>query len=575
MARSTVFTDRPEPGPFSSFWRKNTSSLESVELANLLRALRKVAGHLGRNTGRIDYAGMSRSAENDILLEPGMVMGQYPVPPEKVDYLVGVVTHEALHRTEWSTRVWKLLEPEFERLAPMERVVFQKVVYAGEDIYVDHVADETVFGLYTRAVRKQVFSEIRKELGKAPPSLERLLYRWWAVSCGHDPGLDENPDVKEAMGPLKDLTTFLLGIDRAALSITARCQHRAQAFRRAWPRLKKNLMGFKVLDKTLHWYPSAVSVRTAGSKKSSAGGKPGNRLPGDLVREIEMELAAHSPDLTPIIRSVVGEDDDSVVPISRMDFTIPAHPMIDRRLVSRLRAVFLSYAGANLVASRGLSSGRIDRRRLYRAPVTGRCFKQVDRRLNLDWSVTLLMDASGSMRGGKWRMVENTVANLHQALSGYQNRLEAYAYYEADGICMMSKLIKGKHIMSVPPAGQTASGQALIAAAYLMPQDRQRNILIHVTDGESNFGCAVQYGLDYCRQQNIHLITLGCGYKDKEAMRRQYGKSIQFLQHFGQLPQAMERLFKWTFLYGSKPHLMDNFRLKKDTALHRSPGHTA
>ena len=86
-----------------------------------------------------------------------------------------------------------------------------------------------------------------------------------------------------------------------------------------------------------------------------------------------------------------------------------------------------------------------------------------------------------------------------------------------------------------------------------MPKERRRKILIHVTDGESNFGCDVQHGIDYCQKNKIHLVTLGCGYKDRKAMERQYGKTIQFLDHFGQLPRAMERLFKWTFLYGTKP----------------------
>lgn len=84
-------------------------------------------------------------------------------------------------------------------------------------------------------------------------------------------------------------------------------------------------------------------------------------------------------------------------------------------------------------------------------------------------------------------------------------------------------------------------------------QKRKRNILIHVTDGESNLGCDVQHGIDYCRKENIDLITLGCGYRDRNAMTHQYGKSIQFLDHFGQLARAMERLFKWTFIYGKNP----------------------
>ncbi len=43
----------------SEVWRTNTSSIEAAELANALRALRKVAGYIGQNTGRIEWAGMS------------------------------------------------------------------------------------------------------------------------------------------------------------------------------------------------------------------------------------------------------------------------------------------------------------------------------------------------------------------------------------------------------------------------------------------------------------------------------------------------------------------------------------
>ncbi|MCP4682577.1 MAG: VWA domain-containing protein [Desulfobacterales bacterium] len=271
------------------------------------------------------------------------------------------------------------------------------------------------------------------------------------------------------------------------------------------------------------------------------------------MNEIELHLAASDIDITPIIRSAVDSDEEEIVPTARWDFYTSAHPIVDKRMVSRLKAIFMNYAGQNRMTSRGLQAGKVDSRRLYRAPVSGRCFQEIFHIPDLDWSVTLLMDASGSMKGSKWKMVENTVANLHWALKGYRNRLQAFAYFERDGILMISQLLKENRLLSVPPNGLTASGQALIAAAYLMGKKRKRNILIHVTDGESNFGCNVQYGIDYCKKQNIHLITLGCGYKDKDAMHKQYGKTIQFLDHFGQLPRAIERLLKWTFLYGKMP----------------------
>jgi hypothetical protein len=115
---------------------------------------------------------------------------------------------------------------------------------------------------------------------------------------------------------------------------------------------------------------------------------------------------------------------------------------------------------------------------------------------------------------------------------------------------MISRLITKNQLFSVPPAGQTASGQAIIASASMMPENVKHTLLIHITDGESNFGCDVSYGLEYCRQRKIQLITLGCGYKDRPAMEHQYGRSIQFIDYFEQLPKAMETLFKWAFLYG-------------------------
>ncbi|MCD4728674.1 MAG: VWA domain-containing protein, partial [Pirellulales bacterium] len=339
---------------------------------------------------------------------------------------------------------------------------------------------------------------------------------------------------------------------------TARCEKRAEHYLEAFRKIEDMVSPFFIYDKKLYRYPSAASMEAAVPSINEASKSPSPPLPADVLNEIELQLAKSSIDMTPIIQSVVGFENEDVIPTSRWDFSISAHPLIDRKIVSRLKATFQNYAGRNKIVSRGLLSGKIDHRRLFRATTTGRCFKQNDHLPDLDWNVTLLMDASGSMRGNKWRMVENTVANIHKALTGFHNHLQAFAYFEKDGILMISQLIRNNRIQSVPPSGLTASGQAIIAAAWLMPKKRKRNILIHVTDGESNLGCDVRYGIDYCHRENIDLITLGCGYRDREAMVQQYGKSFKFLDHFGQLARAMERLLKWTFIYGKKPHLREN-----------------
>jgi hypothetical protein len=537
----------------SEYWRRNTSPSEATELANVLRALRKVAGHLGPNVGVIEYAGMSRSGGSGITLDPETVMGEYPVPFSKMDELVGLITREALYRIEWSEHVWTLLAPVFKPMDALPLIAFQKIVRFGESIYVDQAADRKIFGLYVRQARQRAIQESLRLMTQKSPSVDELIYLWWA---GQTNGISDESlrfEYREPLGVLKELSLKLFQVCRMKKGVTARCEKRAELYSQTFQSIRDVLTLLPVVDKRLYWYTSsyAPAAEKAGVKKEPEKSAP--TISPQILHDIELQLAGNSIDMTPIIRSVVGFENETVIPTSRWDFSISAHPLIDRRIVSRLKLIFQNFAGRNKVVSRGLAGGKIDPRRLYRAPMTGRCFQQEEHHPNPDWNVALLMDASGSMRGNKWRMVENTVANIHKALTGFQNHLQAFAYFEKDGILMISHLIKNDHIQSVPPSGLTASGQAIIAAAYLMPKIRKRNILIHVTDGESNLGCDVSYGIDYCRKEKIDLITLGCGYKDREAMIRQYGKSIQFLDHFGQLTQSMERLLKWTFIYGKRP----------------------
>jgi hypothetical protein len=552
--------ESPGPGIFpldekflglSSYWRKNTSSLESLELANLLRALRKVAGHLGDNIGRIEFSGMSTDGNHGILIEPETIMGQYPVPADKVDFLVGLVVHQAIHRMEWSDHVWKVLETVMAEMTPRTMVIFHKLVRIGESIFMDLCSEQTVFGLYTKIPRDKAIGQYRRRFASDRPCVDTLMTMWWESAFSHGATSDRPDDYEASFKELTRLTGDLTAISKSASGVTRRCDQRVSLYRDTWIKLEPAITHWKIVDKHLFWfsYPKSPGVKKKQTTRPCF--RKTKTLPLVLARDIEKRLCGGSADLTPLIRSVAGYENETVAPMSHWDFHGQSHPVVDRKMIGRLRAVFAHYAERNALTSRGLTSGRIDRRRLYRAVCGGRCFKSTDRIPHLDWSVGLLVDASGSMRGSKWQMVENTIATIHRALSGYQNRLSAWAYFEVSGICMISRLIAKKRLFAVPPAGQTASGQAIIAAASMMPENVNRNLLIHITDGESNFGCDVSYGLEYCRLRKIQLITLGCGYKNRPAMEHQYGRTIEFIDYFEQLPKAMENLFKWMFIYGN------------------------
>ncbi len=545
-----VFRKEAEPPALSSCWRKNTSFQEAAELANLLRALRKVAGHLGDNAGRIEYAGMSTDGLHGILIEPETVMGQYPVPADKVDFLVGLIVHQAMHRMEWSDHVWKILEPMMLQMTPRAMVIFQQLVRFGEAVFMDLCSAQTVFGLYTKIVREKAISRDRRRFSSCRPCVDLLMALWRESAFNPHPAPDIQSEYDSPFKELAKLTRKLEMIAQSSARVTRRCEQRAGLYRDAWMKIEPEITRWKIIDRHLAWLACPKNPTEEKKRASGHHFEKINKLPPALARDIETRLCGDSVDMTPLIRSVAGFENETVVPMSHWDFHAEAHPVVDRKMTGRLRAVFSHFAERNTLMSRGLESGRIDRRRLHRAEVDGRCFKAVDRIPNLDWSVGLLVDASGSMRGSKWQMVENTIASIHKSLSGYQNRLSAWAYFEVSGICMISRLIAKKRLFSVPPSGQTASGQAIIAAASMMPDNVKRSLLIHITDGESNFGCDVSYGLGYCRQRKIQLITLGCGYKDRPAMEQQYGRTIQFVDYFEQLPKAMETLFKWAFVYG-------------------------
>ena len=553
----------PSHTGISEYWRKNISSEESTELANVLRALRKVAGHIGQNVGEIEWTGMSGKYRGAISLDPGLVMGDYPVPSGKVDYLIGCVVHEALHKTEWSDLVWEKIEQYCRDVRVLEKLIIHKIVYAGEDIYIDNLSEQSILGLYTRKSREVALKKRGKGSINRNVTVDELFFLWWLKAVEGKIDYSINPAYEELLNALESSVSELKEVSQKSKHVTVRCEMRFGIYIDIWEKVKDKILTWGIDDKTLLWTPpmKQEEKKKRGRKKAATDTDKSPLSPA-LVNQIETTLAANSTDITPIIESIVGDDVDDVIPTSVWDFNIPSHPVIDPVLVGRLKAIFQNYSERKCMISRGLVSGRVDRRRLYRAPITGRCFMDRQSIPDMNWNICLLVDATGSMRGAKWRLVESTVANLHRAFIGFNNRLQAFAYFESDHICIVSRLIKGENLLSVPPSGQTASGQALIAAAYMMLRDKNRKLLIHITDGESNYGCNVQHGIDYCKSQNIDLITLACGYKDKEAMLNQYGKAIQFIDHFAQMPSALENLLRWIMVYGGKGR---DFKFKTDT----------
>ena len=480
--------------PLSEFWRVNTSQLEATELANLLRALRKVAGTLGRNVGEVIYAGMS-APPGAIVIDPEFVLGRYPVSPWKVDHLVGLVAHEALHGTEWSDLVWSRARSARPDLDARQKVVLAKIIQVGEDIYVDSISERSILGLYTRKARRTAMRMMELGLRRGEVSVDKLLQLWWSGAWGREISEADLICYGDALAVLEGITPELRAVMDSGKGVVERCDLRRELYLRALEGIKDTVASWKIVDKMVPW--SLLSDKPLSEERASAG--KGTRLDPTTFMEIEARMAESSGDLTSVIRSVVDDPEQEILPTRIWNFYMPALSVVDRHQATRLKTIMQCYADRKVLISRGLSSGKVDRKRLYRAPINGACFLDKQKIPDASWSICLLIDASGSMgRGNSWRLVESTVATLHEALRGSTTRLQVWAYYESHHVCVLTSLLRGNELMSVSPTGETPSGQALIAAAYMLPKDRKRKMIIHITDGASNAGCDVRYGIDYC-----------------------------------------------------------------------------
>ena len=532
----------------SNYWRVTRSGSEASELAGVLRSLSTVVGHIGMNVGRITWAGdISLDADREsIVLQPDFIMGDYPVPPGKMDVLTGVCVHEALRQSEWSGFTWKEVmkqDPAFDKRSNfMKKDRLWKLFGSGENIYLEKCVSKNILGDYTRHARKVLILGLLRD-PKRNPTAWHLFDLWEQTLLDGVSYPDINSLYEE---PLKCLTENSKKFDPIAAdktkSVTTRCKIRAEVYLEMFAAIEPMIKEWE-RDPVSFFEYGKTEIRKKKKKKEEKSIAL-HAISPDLWEDIDLELSRGSKDLTPLIKKVCNND-PMVARTTMSNFTIPASAATDRQLVGRLKNIFQYYAQRVKKINRGLESGKIDRRRLYRSLIDRRCFKIEQMLPEFAWNFSVVVDASMSMAGFKWKVVENTMSSLRKSLEGYQNNLKIYGYFEWDGVCLVSELLRDNVLYSIAPTGRTPSGQAIIAAALFMPRKtKQRKFILHITDGESNAGADVGYALDYCQQENIDIMTLGCSYNDKDNLIKQYGKQLQFLDSIDELPKAIERLFQ-------------------------------
>jgi len=544
----------PGEDGYSGFWRQDKSPVEIIELAKLLSALRKVASYVGRNVGEIVWSGMDPA--QGIALDPTPVMGKYPVPASKTDIMVGLTIQRAYERTEWTDRLRDLAKSRLE-LPPHYAYKFDLYFDMCEKVYIDCLSNNRIFGYYTEKARKWEIREKRKGF-ITPPTVIELLHIWWDMAADRSNtrykeayvdrsagGLTERTSLEKFYrGPIRLLNSIvekLIYESPKIIGVTERGNFRLDLYLSIWPDLLEYIKfwpgdrgdPFLLSDKFKEDIEKDDKEKEAVKATIISYADPIDRI-----------LRSKTPDFTDQVKASVINVED-VVHIEGNDIVMKADDKIDKKLYHNLLLILKSVSQRKTLYNRGLRSGKIDRRRLYRAPTTGTVFHLKKDLFELTNDIALLVDATGSMSDpNRWDKTETICQTLFSAILTYNKNARLFAYNEVKNKCLLTELYMDGQFFTILPRGKTASGEAIIATAINLKRRQKKPFIIHITDGASNWGCGVNDAIRFCKRNRINLLTLGigCDPSGKNSLRKEYGNLVQFVDNTDKLPGMFKSL---------------------------------
>ncbi len=535
---------------YSEFWRRDKSPVKALELTKLLISLRKIVSHVGRNAGTVSW---KDTVESELMVDPGPVMGKYPVPASKTDTLIGETIRQAYRSIEMSDyagqRAKSALDLSFRYLYKFD--LFFNIC---EKVYADCLANNRIFGVYVEKSReKDLLTAI--DATSHPPALSELFAIWWEIAAdrGGQRYLEPYKDnsVRKIMGRAS-LETFykipvgiLNGMVPALIhdcpkisGVTERCEFRARLYVSTWEKL------FPIVK---FWSIDGSDVFLQARKEEShqlKGMKKSLSLPELIFSEKLGKVIKKEPEplKAPKKKPV---NDDSVVAVEMNPIVLPAGNYVNKRLLQDLGSVFKSVAVRKNTYNRGLTCGNLDRRRLFRAFTTGTVFNIKKNEFNFLNDITLIVDATGSMAAAnKWEHTQEIFQTLFLAILRFNKNAGLYAYNEVRNRCMLTELYQKGNFYTIRPHGKTASGEVIKTMIKKSKDKLKKPVFIHITDGASNWGCPVTEAISLCKKNRALLLTIGvnCSKQNRTLLEAEYGRLVKFADTVDMLPPLLRDL---------------------------------
>jgi hypothetical protein len=430
-----------------------------------------------------------------------------------------------------------------------------------EKVYLDILSNRSILGIYTEKARQWTIQERSKQFIQ-PPTVTELLHIWWKMAAdisgqGHKQdyvdqsvgGLVERSSLekfyKQPLALLNSIIDQLITGSQKIKSVTERGAFRLNLYLSIWPSLLEHIKFWPTDRADPFLIANNFEDDIAEEDEELEAIKATISSHAD---KLERVLNKKHADFTEDIKSIVINVED-VVPIAGNDIVMKATNKINKSLYHRLQQEFKKVSQRKTYYNRGLKTGRIDRRRLYRASTTGTIFQLKENDYQLQNDIVLLVDATGSMSDpNKWEKTETIFQTLFSVILDYNKNARLFAYNEVRETCFLTELYFGGKFYTVLPNGQTASGEVIIATALNLKIGVKKPFIIHVTDGASNWGCGVDEAIRFCKKKRIKLLTLGigCDLSNKQSLREEYGRLVQFVDNMDDLPNLFKSLLKYS-----------------------------
>lgn len=538
---------------YSDYWRKNRSRQQAVELALSLRALRKVAGHIGDGTKPVYWKGMAAADGHSILLDLDAIEERFPISVQDFDCLVGNVAFEELASIELSDRIRKTVQKRVTGLPPAAASFLDTFLQTAEAVYIDALAGSSVWSLYLSQVWKRTLSRTQRDW-LLPPTTDSLLQAWGKKAILGGALEHRHPDYDAPLEILETHTPVLRALAGTGTP-EERCGRRSDLYGQIWTALWEAVSGWQIFHADLDTVPESESpVDVAVDEKQELGT---GAIDPVLADQISWILEEGEVDLTREILAAVQDPNARALETFLKNGAVLMDFQPDTAQVQRLRRIFKEHVAQVRRARhrnirRGLLEGKLDPKRLYRVPIDGKTFKSRQAPGFDDlWQICIVADASASMAGEggsmrPWRIAERSFATVIQAARHFRNRIDIYAYLGEPGKCMLTRLYHGNRLYTITPSGDTPSGQAIMAVAMLLDRKYRKSMIIHITDGAPNSGLPLQDAVNYCERNGIHVFTIGCGCTSftQHFLKETFPSGcVYFMKSIDYLSEGLETLF--------------------------------